>query len=176
MPHHCQHHLIPRCWGVTQPKYKEAATELLRENPPLRIAKMDADNSDNKEIASKFGVSGFPTLKFIKDEGSTVLDYRGAREKADIVKVQPENARADCRANAPHLLISFVLRFPAQSENCVLVQAVKNAQGPSWQEVSSMEDVDAKVKEGARVVLFAGKEPRAASKTFAAFKAVSAKV
>jgi hypothetical protein len=56
------------------------------------------------------------------------------------------------------------------------LQGVKIAQGPSWHEVSSIEQVDAKVKEGARVVLFAGKEPRAASKVFAAFKSVAAKV
>ncbi len=54
---------------------------------------MDADDSENKQIASKYGVDSYPTLKIFKDEGTTVLDFRGEREKDDIIKVQPSNIR-----------------------------------------------------------------------------------
>jgi len=123
-----------------EPKYKEAAAELIKKSPPLRIAKVDADDSKNKDLASKHGVSGFPTLKVFKDGGATVSDYEGGREKRDIV------------------------------------EAVINAQGPTWTEVNSKQEVDEKAKQGKPVLLFAGREPRAGSKAFTHFKTAAAKL
>ena len=44
---------------------------------------VDADQAENKDLASKFGVSGFPTLKIFKD-GELLKDYDGGREWKDI--------------------------------------------------------------------------------------------
>ncbi|EKX35324.1 hypothetical protein GUITHDRAFT_165991 [Guillardia theta CCMP2712] len=123
-----------------KPKYIEAAKKLMQNNPPIRIAAVNADEESNKNLASRFGVSGFPTLKVLKDGGSTVLDYDGPRETDGIVK---------------HVLAS---------------------QGPTWTEVTEKEEVERQRGAGKRVALFVGKEPREASKAFAAFKEAAAKL
>ena len=46
------------------PEYAAAAQELATRDPPLSIAKVDA--TENKELGERFGIKGFPTLKFFK--------------------------------------------------------------------------------------------------------------
>ena len=46
------------------PEYVKAAKKLAEHTPPYYIAKVDA--TENKEIADKFEVKGFPTLFFFK--------------------------------------------------------------------------------------------------------------
>jgi len=74
-PQWCGH-----CKKLT-PEYAQAATELLANDPPLRIAKVDATAND--AIAQRFKVQGFPTLKFFK--GGADLEYNGGRTASEIV-------------------------------------------------------------------------------------------
>lgn len=46
------------------PEYAKAAKRLRAMDPPLYIAKLDADS--NKAIGGRYGVRGYPTLKFFK--------------------------------------------------------------------------------------------------------------
>ena len=46
------------------PEYAKAAQKLAENNPPYYLAKVDA--TENKELAEKFGVKGFPTLFFFR--------------------------------------------------------------------------------------------------------------
>jgi thiol-disulfide isomerase/thioredoxin len=46
------------------PEYVKAAKKLAENTPPYYIAKVDA--TENKKVAERFGVKGFPTLKFFK--------------------------------------------------------------------------------------------------------------
>ena len=46
------------------PEYALAAEELGKKDPPMYIAKVDA--TENKELAERFSVQGFPTLIFFK--------------------------------------------------------------------------------------------------------------
>jgi thiol-disulfide isomerase/thioredoxin len=46
------------------PEYAKAAQKLAENTPPYYIGKVDA--TENKELAEKFGVKGFPTLFFFK--------------------------------------------------------------------------------------------------------------
>jgi thiol-disulfide isomerase/thioredoxin len=46
------------------PEYVKAAKKLGENTPPYYIAKVDA--TENKEVAERFGVKGFPTLFFFK--------------------------------------------------------------------------------------------------------------
>jgi protein disulfide-isomerase A6 len=52
----------------------------------VKIAKLDA--VQNAEVAKRFGVSGYPTIKFFpagpKDDSSAV-DYDGARTEAGMI-------------------------------------------------------------------------------------------
>lgn len=44
-----------------------------------KVAHLDADNSANKPLATKYGVSGFPTIKFIPSGGGEATSYDGPR-------------------------------------------------------------------------------------------------
>ena len=66
------------------PELEEAAKQL-RKSPGVKIAKMDADRAENKGIAKRFGVKGFPSLKVFK-RGKLFADYgRGGRTSRHIV-------------------------------------------------------------------------------------------
>lgn len=64
------------------PEYETAATELKKSNIP--IAKVDADKEENKPLAARFGIRGFPTLKLFR-KGKVVSDYQGDRTSDAIV-------------------------------------------------------------------------------------------
>lgn len=101
------------------PKYAEAAIELLENDPPLRIAKVDA--TAEPSIASRFDIAGYPTLNVRTGRarvqqrlvgtsthmvacsprcyrwfqfvcGGRVVKYDGARETADIVSFVKANS------------------------------------------------------------------------------------
>jgi protein disulfide-isomerase A1 len=63
------------------PEYVKAAEILLKEDPPLRIAKVDA--TEERDLAEKFGIKGFPTLKFFKNGKDS--EYDGGRTSDAIV-------------------------------------------------------------------------------------------
>ncbi|KAI5479858.1 protein disulfide-isomerase A6 [Pseudohyphozyma bogoriensis] len=56
-----------------------------------RVAHLDADNGDNRPIAQEYGVSGYPTLKFIYSNGKPALTYSGARSEEALLQYLNEN-------------------------------------------------------------------------------------
>lgn len=67
-----------------KPEYAKAAELVIGDDPPIALAKIDCTEA-GKETCSKFGVSGYPTLKIFKN-GEVSQDYSGPREAAGIVK------------------------------------------------------------------------------------------
>ncbi|KAJ8773354.1 hypothetical protein K2173_028531 [Erythroxylum novogranatense] len=68
------------------PEYEKAASVLSSHDPPLALAKIDASDESNKDIASQYEISGFPTLKIFRKGGKSVQEYKGPREADDIVE------------------------------------------------------------------------------------------
>jgi len=71
------------------PEYETAATALLKNDPPVPLAKVDCTEA-GKESCSKHGVSGYPTLKVFRKGHPS--DYDGPRESAGIIKYMKKQA------------------------------------------------------------------------------------
>merc|ERR1712183_212328 len=65
------------------PEYETAATALKSSDPPVKLAKVDCTEA-GKETCSKYGVSGYPTLKMFRG-GEVSTDYDGPRDSSGIV-------------------------------------------------------------------------------------------
>jgi protein disulfide-isomerase A6 len=70
---HCKH---------LAPTYEKLAS-VYKSEPDVVIAKIDADHY--KDLASKYGVSGYPTLIFFPKNDKKGVRYEGARELNDLV-------------------------------------------------------------------------------------------
>ncbi|KAI7743539.1 hypothetical protein M8C21_000738 [Ambrosia artemisiifolia] len=68
------------------PEYEKAASVLASHDPPVALAKVDANAEENKPLAEQFEIQGFPTLKILKNGGEIVQDYKGPREADGIVE------------------------------------------------------------------------------------------
>jgi len=75
------------------PAYEEIANAFQKEKSVV-IAKVDADAE--KSLGTRFGVKGFPTLKFFPKGSTTPVDYEGGRSAEDIIEYI--NGKAGTRA------------------------------------------------------------------------------
>jgi len=81
----------PWCGHCKQltPKYAQVAAAFAGDDDVV-VAKLDADA--HKELATTYGVSGYPTLKFFPKGNKDGEAYTGAREAADFVKFLNDRA------------------------------------------------------------------------------------
>lgn len=68
------------------PEYEKAASILSSHDPPVVLAKVDANEEKNKDLATQFDVRGFPTIKILRNGGKDVQEYKGPREADGIVE------------------------------------------------------------------------------------------
>ncbi|GER49179.1 protein disulfide-isomerase [Striga asiatica] len=66
-------------------QYEKAASVLSLLDPPVVVAKVDASDEQNKVLAKEFEISGYPTLKILRNGGSVIKDYKGPRDADGIV-------------------------------------------------------------------------------------------
>jgi protein disulfide isomerase family A protein 3 len=71
------------------PEYDKAATTLAQNDPPVTLVKVDC--TVETQTCSKYGVSGYPTLKIFKN-GEVAEDYNGPREADGIVATMKSKA------------------------------------------------------------------------------------
>lgn len=55
-------------------------------DPLVVLAKVDANEEANKELASQYEIRGFPTIKILRNGGKTIQEYKGPREADGIVE------------------------------------------------------------------------------------------
>lgn len=82
-------------------QYEKAASILSSNDPPVILAKVDANEEKNRELASQFQVQGFPTIKILRNGGKVVQDYKGPREAdgiVDYLKKQSGPATAEIKS------------------------------------------------------------------------------
>ncbi|CAK5269157.1 unnamed protein product [Mycena citricolor] len=68
-----------------KPAYEKVAAAFKPESNCV-VANVDGDDQKNKDLATKYGVSGFPTIKFFPKGSSVPEAYDGGRSEADFVK------------------------------------------------------------------------------------------
>ncbi|CAO2655184.1 Nn.00g102480.m01.CDS01 [Neocucurbitaria sp. VM-36] len=66
------------------PVYEELATVFQHASDKVSVAKVDADN--HKSLGQRFGVSGFPTLKWFDGKSDKPVDYSGGRDLESLSK------------------------------------------------------------------------------------------
>lgn len=66
-------------------QYEKAASILASNDPPIVLAKIDASEEANRDLASQFEVNGFPTIKILRNGGKNAQEYKGPREADGIV-------------------------------------------------------------------------------------------
>ncbi|KAI3462416.1 hypothetical protein Pfo_019079 [Paulownia fortunei] len=67
------------------PEYEKAASLLSSHEAAIVLAKVDANDAANRELAPEFQIQGFPTIKILKSGGKSIQGYKGPREADGIV-------------------------------------------------------------------------------------------
>lgn len=103
-----------RCGHCKQfvPEYEKIAQALKENDPPIPVAKVDATSAS--DVASRFDVSGYPTIKIMK-KGEPV-DYDGERTEKGKEISFTENSGCPLRSN----LTSFLMRIGNVMNACWL--------------------------------------------------------
>lgn len=76
------------------PEYASAAKALADEGSAIKLGKVDA--TEHKSLATKFGVKGYPTLKFFVSGAEK--EYNGGRKSPDIVSWLKKKTGDPCKA------------------------------------------------------------------------------
>lgn len=129
-----------------KPEYAKAAELLRDDDPPIGLAKVDCTEA-GKETCTKYGVSGYPTLKIFR-KGELSSEYNGPREAGEL-NLKLFNWR----------WMFWVLTV--WSSTAGIVKYMRAQVGPPSKDLKTVEAFDAflKVQEGAVVGLFAEKSP-----------------
>lgn len=83
------------------PVYDELADSFQGAKSSVNIAKVDGD--DQKALSTKYGISGFPTIKWFDGTSKDPVDYTGGRDLEDFQTFIAEKtgARAKKALKAP---------------------------------------------------------------------------
>nr|GLL38756.1 protein disulfide-isomerase-like [Ipomoea trifida] len=91
------------------PEYEKAASLLRSHDPPITLAKIDLSDKASSEIATKFEIQFYPTIKILRSGGNAIQEYKGPREADGLVaylKKQsgPSSAEIKSREDSANLI------------------------------------------------------------------------
>ncbi|XP_065828388.1 uncharacterized protein [Oscarella lobularis] len=135
------------CKALT-PKYEKVA-QTFKNEPECVVARLDADG--HRDIGEKYGVSGFPTIKFFPKDNKDGEDYSGGRETSDFITFlndkcgthRVEGGGLDSSAGLIDELNVLAQKFMAEEENRA---AILEEAGKVASEHSSPKDANYYVK------------------------------
>ncbi|KAG8139590.1 hypothetical protein E2320_002352 [Naja naja] len=107
------------------PEYEKAAKELSKRIPPIPLAKVDA--IAETELAKRFDVSGYPSLKIFRKGKS--FDYNGPREKYGIVDYMIEQSGPPSKQIQA---IKQVQEFLKDGDDVIIIGVFKESQDPAY--------------------------------------------
>ncbi|KAJ8782833.1 hypothetical protein J1605_009441 [Eschrichtius robustus] len=108
------------------PEYEKAAKELSKRSPPIPLAKVDA--TAETDLAKRFDVSGYPTLKIFRK--GKPFDYNGPREKYGIVDYMIEQSGPPSKQI---LALKQVQEFLKDGDDVIIVGVFKAESDPTYQ-------------------------------------------
>lgn len=79
--------------------YEELATNFEFAKNKVTVAKVDADAQ--KDLGRRFGIQGFPTLKWFDGKSDTPEDYKGGRDLESLTAFITEKTSIAPRSNKP---------------------------------------------------------------------------
>jgi len=143
------------------PEYAKAATQLKEDGSPVKLGKVDA--TIETSLGEKFGVRGYPTLKFFN--GGKPTEYGGGRTAVDILgwlnkKTGPPaktlNTAEDLKAfidSAEVVVVGFFAE-PSVDAAAIFLTAAAEIEGVPLGVVASAEIAATQSVSGDAVVLF----------------------
>jgi len=103
------------------PEY-EVVGDAFAKIPDVVIAKVDCDK--HKALKDRFGIKGYPSLRFFPKGSTTPQEYSGGREAGDIIDYV--NNKAGTRAKVPGKTPSEVVVLNPDNFNSVVLDPTKN--------------------------------------------------
>eukprot|EP01083_Nonionella_stella_P055770 147012_1 len=98
-------------------------SDTLEKSEKVVVAKVDANEAKNKAISTKFGVTGFPTIKWFPAGSDEPITYSGARKAADLLKFINEKVGTNYKIKeAP----SFVKVLDDSNFESIVLDETKN--------------------------------------------------
>ncbi|OBS64550.1 hypothetical protein A6R68_06901 [Neotoma lepida] len=107
------------------PEYEKAAKELSKRSPPIPLAKVDA--TEQTDLAKRFDVSGYPTLKIFRK--GRPFDYNGPREKYGIVDYMIEQSGPPSKEI---LNLKQVQEFLKDGDDIVIIGVFQGDSDPAY--------------------------------------------
>ncbi|RAL13957.1 putative disulfide isomerase [Aspergillus homomorphus CBS 101889] len=95
------------------PTYEELSQAFAHATDKVTVAKVDAD--EHRDLGRKFGVQGFPTLKWFDGKSDTPEDYKGGRDLESLTAFITEKTGVKARGGAQQKEPSFVQMLTDES-------------------------------------------------------------